>query len=109
MPITQLYFSLEGRIGRQTLWLKGGLLLGAVSLAVNALLESFLPGSSWFLYPFWLWVTFAVCVKRWHDLGKTGWWVLITFIPMVGVLWALIELGFMKGDAWPNEYGEVPD
>ena len=31
-----------------------------------------------------LWMKLAVLVKRWHDRDKSGWWVLITFIPVIG-------------------------
>ena len=34
-----------------------------------------------------------------------GWWVLIGLIPIIGALWLLIELGFLKGTDGPNRYG----
>ncbi|NND01710.1 MAG: DUF805 domain-containing protein [Acidimicrobiia bacterium] len=51
-----------------------------------------------------LWVTLAVQVKRWHDRGKSGAFVLINLIPIVGI-WALIECGFLEGTRGPNLYG----
>jgi uncharacterized membrane protein YhaH (DUF805 family) len=53
-----------------------------------------------FLYP-----SYAICTKRWHDRGKSGWWSLIMFVPIIGGLWALIELGFLGGDEGANQYG----
>jgi uncharacterized membrane protein YhaH (DUF805 family) len=53
-----------------------------------------------FLYP-----TYAVTTKRWHDRGKSGWWSLIVLVPIIGELWALIELGFLGGDEGANHYG----
>ena len=47
----------------------------------------------------------AVWAKRWHDRGKSGWWSLVLLIPMVGPIWALVELGFLKGDYGYNRYG----
>ena len=47
-------------------------------------------------------------VKRWHDRGKSGWWVLIALIPLVGPIWAIIETGFLPGTSGPNEYGPDP-
>ena len=34
----------------------------------------------------------AVSVRRLHDVGKSGWMLLIAFIPLIGVIWLLILL-----------------
>jgi len=36
---------------------------------------------------------------------RDGWWVLIGLIPIIGVIWLLIELGFLKGTPEPNRFG----
>jgi uncharacterized membrane protein YhaH (DUF805 family) len=54
------------------------------------------------------WVAIAASVKRWHDLDKSGWWILINFIPCIGGLWALIETGFFRGTIGDNHYGPDP-
>ena len=38
-----------------------------------------------------------VHIKRFHDRDKSGWWVLIGLVPIIGAIWLLIELGFLKG------------
>ena len=53
-----------------------------------------------FLYP-----SYAIATKRWHDRGKSGWWSLIAFVPIIGALWMLIELGFLGGNDGVNDYG----
>ncbi len=53
-----------------------------------------------------MWV--AISIKRWHDRGKSGWWILIVFVPVIGYLWMLIETGFLVGDDGPNDYGPDP-
>ncbi len=58
---------------------------------------------------FLIWMTFCITVKRYHDRGKSGWWYLFQFIPIVGPIWAFIELGFCSGDDGDNEYGDGPD
>jgi uncharacterized membrane protein YhaH (DUF805 family) len=55
-----------------------------------------------------LFLEFASCIRRWHDINKSGWWELILFIPVVGVLAALVANGFIKGTAGENDYGSDP-
>ncbi len=49
----------------------------------------------------------AVSVRRLHDTGRSGWWLLITFVPVLG---AIIFFYFMvlDSDAEVNEYGPSP-
>ena len=54
------------------------------------------------------WISIAVAVKRYHDRNKSGWWVLIVFVPVIGGLWYLIECGFLRGTSGPNNYGPDP-
>ena len=51
--------------------------------------------------------TFAVSVRRLHDIGKSGWWWLITLIPLAGFIWFLVLLctDSSPGD---NKYGASP-
>ena len=55
-----------------------------------------------------VWIGLAVGVKRYHDRGKSGWWVLIVLVPVIGGLWYLIECGFLRGTVGPNAYGPDP-
>jgi len=50
---------------------------------------------------------FAVVVRRLHDLGKNGWWILISLIPFVGGIW-LIVLSCKDGQSGQNRYGANP-
>lgn len=57
-------------------------------------------------HPEWLpfWITFipmlAATVRRLHDIGKSGWWVLLPFIPLFFL--------FKDSDKEENEYGSSP-
>jgi uncharacterized membrane protein YhaH (DUF805 family) len=55
-----------------------------------------------------IWPALALQVKRWHDRDKSGWWVLIAFIPIIGAFWVLIECGFLDGTPGPNRFGPSP-
>jgi len=73
---------------------------------------------------------FMVGIKRLHDRDKSGWWLLVFYV-LPGVLstigdnlatgglifagasfavsiWALVELGFLRGTPGPNRYGPDP-
>ncbi|RUT69696.1 DUF805 domain-containing protein [Flavobacterium cupreum] len=67
---------------------KLGILRGLYSLAV------FIPG-------------LAVMIRRLHDVGKSGWFIFILFIPLVGIIWFFITL-CTEGDDGTNEYGSDP-
>lgn len=49
----------------------------------------------------------AVTVRRLHDTGRSGLWILVAFIPFIG---ALVLLYFMviEGNSGPNQYGPDP-
>ncbi|MDO3384670.1 DUF805 domain-containing protein [Gilvimarinus sp. SDUM040013] len=49
----------------------------------------------------------AVAARRLHDTGRTGWWLLIAFVPVIGFIVLLV---FMVMDSKPgdNEYGACP-
>ena len=46
----------------------------------------------------------AVGVRRLHDVGKSGWMLLIAFIPLVGAIWLLV-LFATDGNPNENKYG----
>lgn len=49
----------------------------------------------------------AVAVRRLHDVGTSGWMILIALIPIAGAIWLLV---FMVSDSnsGENEYGPNP-
>ena len=49
----------------------------------------------------------AVSVRRLHDVGKSGWFLLISLIPIIGSIWLLI-LFCTDGDNGDNTYGASP-
>ena len=49
----------------------------------------------------------AISVRRLHDLDEPGWWVLISFIPILGGI-ALLIWFVIKGTDGPNQYGPDP-
>ena len=49
----------------------------------------------------------AVAVRRLHDTDRSGWWILIGLIPLVGAI-VLIVFYCLEGTAGPNRFGEDP-
>lgn len=49
----------------------------------------------------------AVAARRYHDVGRSGWWALTFLLPLVGVILALIWLT-KRGTIGPNQYGDDP-
>ncbi|WP_426044134.1 DUF805 domain-containing protein [Caulobacter sp. DWR3-1-2] len=101
MDWKSLFFTAEGRIGRQTFWIGWLMLLGAHMVA------GWIPLIGWAIG---LAASFAgVCIytKRLHDMGRTGWWqLLLILLGPVLVVASAISIGFgaiaaemMNGDA----------
>lgn len=49
----------------------------------------------------------GVSVRRLHDTGRSGWWLLISLVPLIG---AIVLLVFLVSDSQPdtNQYGPNP-
>ncbi|MBR7688333.1 MULTISPECIES: DUF805 domain-containing protein [Acinetobacter] len=49
----------------------------------------------------------AVSVRRLHDIGRSGWWMLIALVPIAGIL-LLLFWAAQEGNSASNQYGESP-
>ena len=49
----------------------------------------------------------AVSMRRLHDTGRSGWWLLISFIPLIGIIVLLVFM-VMDSHAEENQYGPNP-
>ncbi len=49
----------------------------------------------------------AVAVRRMHDQDKSGWWLLIALVPIIGAI-ALLVFYFIEGTKGDNQYGPDP-
>jgi uncharacterized membrane protein YhaH (DUF805 family) len=106
--IKHKYATFSGRARRKEYWMFFLInILIAIALAiVEAILG--LPGILGGLYALALLIPgIAVTVRRLHDTGRTGWWILIALVPVIGFI---ILLVFMVLDSQPgdNAYGPNP-
>jgi len=122
--MTNLLFGFQGRTNRAKFWLVA-LAIFVVEAILFAVLGSNVamsddpqealarmgPVTSIVLLLFGIlvtWISIAVGIKRFHDRNKTGVWILIIFVPLIGGLWYLIECGFLRGTPGSNNYGPDP-
>ena len=50
----------------------------------------------------------GIDVRRLHDIGKSGWWIFLSLIPIVG--WIILLVWYCKDSQMEtNEYGPVPN
>ena len=103
-------FTIQGRIGRlrYLAWSMslmaaalGLLLVASVAFAVSAVLGSILTGVLCLAF---LFVSMQICVQRLHDIGWSGWLMLLNLVPIVGNLFSLAIL-LMPGNDGPNRFG----
>lgn len=122
MPLRR-YADFSGRSRRKEYWMYA-LFITLITIAlfcVAALLGGGLAGmaesggmfagTSLALFGiFWLAIivpSIAVTVRRFHDQDKSGWFVLLNFIPYVGGLIVLVFM-FLEGTRGPNRFGPDP-
>ena len=61
-----------------------------------------------YIYLFAMFIpSFALFVRRLHDINKSGWYSLLAFIPIIGTIICFIFL-IIEGDKSENKYGENP-
>ncbi|MDC5852546.1 DUF805 domain-containing protein [Vibrio europaeus] len=137
MSMKELLFSFQGRIGRKTYWIWNVvyyLMIVGFALGMNVLA----PSIAHLILPVFLIVILvpdlAITAKRWHDRGKSSWWLLLNIPLVIGRmtvpvgdpslagqpsmlqaatsfaalacgLWILVECGFLKGTDGENQYG----
>ena len=49
----------------------------------------------------------GVAIRRMHDIGKSGWWILVSLIPVAGIIWYIV-LAATEGQHGDNQYGADP-
>lgn len=112
--LTKKYACFSGRARRQEFWLFvlfnfiAGIVVGVISgvlvSVTNVAAFAFL-GTIYNLAV--LIPGFAVLFRRLHDTGRSGWWWLIGFIPLIGII-VLIVFCCLDSQPGENQYGPNP-
>ncbi|MDA9110883.1 DUF805 domain-containing protein [Bacteroidia bacterium] len=107
--VTQNYANFEGRARRREYW--GFILFYLIFYIGSAVVFSLIDESLAAIAGIFALAMFvpnlAVAVRRLHDVGKSGWFLLIGLIPLIGGIWLLV-LNCTDSDAGTNEYGPNP-
>jgi uncharacterized membrane protein YhaH (DUF805 family) len=106
----RLFFSFRGRASRRAYWQ----FAAVPSLAFTVLTALFDLHLRFGAFGFTVcslllgWVVLAISVKRCHDRGRSGWFLLANLIPIFGSPWVLVELGFLPTAEAGNRYEPDP-
>jgi len=114
LQVLKKYAEFSGRARRKEYWMFT--LFNIIFLIIAIILDNILGtaiedsgyGLFYFLYVLAVLIPgLAVSVRRLHDVGKSGWMILISLIPIIGAIWLLV---LMVTDSNPgeNQYGPNP-
>lgn len=112
LKVLKQYVDFSGRARRTEYWMFVLInLLFSITLAlIDYLMGTMVMGSGILsgLYSLAILIpSLAVVCRRLHDIGKSGKWFFIAFIPVVGAIWLFVLL-VTKGQAGDNQYGSDP-
>jgi len=114
LAVLKNYADFSGRARRKEYWMF--VLFNIIFLIVAMILDNVLGtaiegvgyGLFYILYSLAVLIPgLAVLVRRLHDVGKSGWMILIALIPIIGAIWLLV-LMVIDSNPDENEYGPNP-
>ena len=102
--VIKQYAVFDGRAGRPEYWW-----FFLINTIISVILDLVIPGATGqvlgaiyalaVLLP-----SIGVGIRRFHDTNRTGWWLLVSLVPLVGWIWIIVLLA-LAGDDGPNRYG----
>ncbi|HEY2403027.1 MAG TPA: DUF805 domain-containing protein [Steroidobacteraceae bacterium] len=101
------YVNFRDRACRSEFWYWALFLniVSIVALIIDGALNTHLGLTVFFLVTYI--PNIAIGVRRLHDLDASGWWILLSFIPIIGMIALLIWFA-TKGTDGPNRFGQDP-
>ncbi len=108
VKVLRQYADFDGRARRTEYWM---FVLYNIIFSVAANILDYLLGTDYVfggIYGLAMIIpSLAVTVRRLHDINKSGWMILVLFIPVIGIIWFLI-LMVTEGIPGENQYGPNP-
>ncbi|MDP2573154.1 DUF805 domain-containing protein [Vibrio sp. vnigr-6D03] len=140
MSMKQYLFSFRGRIGRQVFWIWNAfyyLIVIGFSFGAGTLFPDLGNVIAIAFLAFMLFPDLAITAKRWHDRGKSVYWLALhipviagrvlvpvaapgveiqtsplemiaSILALAAGVWIFVECGLLKGDDKENQYGAPP-
>jgi uncharacterized membrane protein YhaH (DUF805 family) len=108
LDVLKKYAVFNGRASRAEFWMffLFNFIIAIVLAGVDAYLNT--PGVLGAIYGLATLLPYiGVAIRRLHDTGRSGWWLLIALVPCVG---AIVLIVFLVGTSQPgtNPYGPPP-
>lgn len=115
LKVLKQYADFNGRARRKEYWMFAlfNMIFGGIAMGLDNILgigfgEIGVYGPLYILYTLAVFIPgLAVVVRRLHDVGKSGWMMLIALIPLIGAIWLLV-LMLTDSNFGENEYGVNP-
>lgn len=101
------YATFSGRARRKEFWMFA--LFSCLIAVICMVLDSAIGTGKWIgnIYSIAVFIpSLAVSCRRLHDIGKSGWWMLIGLVPIVGIL--LLVYVCKDSVQGENQYGPNP-
>ena len=98
------FANFSGRASRQEYWM---FFLFNVLISIAVGVVDGLLGLGFLSLIYWLALlipSIAVCARRLHDIDKSGWWMLIGLVPLIGGIWLIVLLCMSSNDG-ENRFG----
>lgn len=114
LKVLKNYVGFSGRARRKEYWMFAlfNLLVSIGLMIVDSVTGTFDAEAGWGLlsglYTLAVLIpSIAVSVRRLHDRDKSGWWLLLLLVPLIGAIVILVWF-VMDGDSGDNRFGPDP-
>ncbi|NEB00190.1 DUF805 domain-containing protein [Streptomyces sp. SID13726] len=107
IEVLKKYAVFSGRARRKEYWMY--MLFVAIIYIVLAAI-GFAAKMTWLPLIFWVGIllpSLGVTIRRLHDTGRSGWWFLFGFVPLVGGI-TLFVFSLLDSEPSENKYGPNP-
>ena len=114
LKVLKNYVGFSGRARRKEYWMFTlfSLIASVLLTVLDVMFGTLDTASGWGLLGFLYFLAvllpgLAVSVRRLHDIDKSGWWLLLILIPIIGAL-VLLVFAIMEGTRGDNRFGPDP-
>jgi uncharacterized membrane protein YhaH (DUF805 family) len=113
MDAMRRYVDFSGRASRSQFWLYVlfYIIIVVIAVVIDALVFNSFEGGIGVLQLLVALIhlipSIAISVRRLHDTDRSGWWIFISLVPLIGAIWLLV-LYCLDGTQGNNRFGPRP-